>query len=319
MHRRTLLLGSIIGATFARMAHAADGKTFTIGYSQFWGTNPFLVTMANGAKKAIGEWKAKGVTINMILTNGGDTDTTRQVADLEDLDAQGVQGLILFPGDSIVLAEPVKNIYNKKNIPVVITDIGLQSGKWDTFIITDNVAGGKQAAELMAKNVAPGAKVIVFDHAPGNDNAQNRARGFESRATELGLTVVPRKLLKLSLEEGRRTMEDTLVSTPDIAGAFFMNQVVAQGAYAALEGAKRTDVKLVPFDIDAVSFQMVKDGKLLGIIIQDPFKMGYEGVNAMVTKLMGGTPVARIDLPTYVVTKENADQFAKDPQVTGGA
>ena len=318
MHRRTLLLGSALALGFGKLARAAN-TAYTIGYSQFWGTNPFLVTMANGAKKAIAEWKAKGVDINMILTNGGDTDTTKQVADLEDLDAQGVQGLILFPGDSIVLAEPVKNIYNKKNIPVVITDIGLQSGHWETFIITDNVAGGKQAAELMAKNMKPGAKVIVFDHAPGNDNAQNRARGFESRASELGLTVVPRKLLKLSLEEGRRTMEDTLVSTPDIAGVFFMNQVVAQGAYAALEAAKRTDVKLVPFDIDAVSWQMVKDGKLLGIIIQDPFKMGYEGMNAMVTKLQGGTPPARMDLPTHVVTKENADEFAKDPQVTGGA
>ena len=48
-------------------------------------------------------------------------------------------------------------------------------------------------------------------------------------------------------------------------------------------------------------------------------EMGYEGMNAMVTKLTGGTPAPRMDLPTYVVTKENADQFAKDPQVTGGA
>ena len=67
-----------------------------------------------------------------------------------------------------------------------------------------------------------------------------------------------------------------------------MNQLVAQGAYAALEGAKRTDVKLVPFDLDPVSYQMVKDGKILGIIVQDPYKIGYEGMNAMVTKLTGG-------------------------------
>ena len=146
-----------------------------------------------------------------------------------------------------------------------------------------------------------------FDHAPGNDNAQNRARGFESRSAELGLTVVPRKLLKLSLEEGRRTMEDTLVSTPDIAGVFFMNQVVAQGAYAALEGAKRTDVKLVPFDIDAVSFQMVKDGKLLGIIIQDPYKMGYEGVKAAVDHIRGKDVKPLIDTGVHLITLDNLD------------
>jgi len=316
MRIKQIVLGLMLAGALGAAPASAD-QAFTVGYSQFWGTNPFLVTMANGAKKAVAEWKAKGVDLNMILTNGGDTDTTKQVGDLEDLDAQGVKGLLLFPGDSIVLAEPVKNIYNKKNIPVVITDIGLQSGKWDTFIITNNFEGGQQAAELMAKNVKPGASVIVFDHAPGNDNAQNRARGFEEKAKELGLNVLPRKLLKLSLEDGRRTMEDTLAANPEVVGAFFMNQLVAQGAYAALEGAKRTDVKLVPFDLDPVSYQMVKDGKILGIVVQDPFKIGYEGMNAMATKLTGGQPQARMDLPTRILTKENAAEFANDPQVTG--
>lgn len=308
-------LGVALAAALAAGHAAAD--ELTVGYSQFWGTNPFLVTMANGAKKAIGEWQAKGTEIEMILTNGGDTDTTRQVADLEDLYAQGIQGLILFPGDSIVLAEPVKNIYNKENIPVVVTDIGLQSGAWDTFIITDNYAGGVSAAELMARHVPAGAKVITFDHAPGNDNAQMRQQGFEDKAKELGLAVQPEKFLKLSLEEGRKLMEDTLTAIPDIKGVFFFNQAVAQGAYAGLEATGRTDVQLVSFDLDPVSFQMVKDGKILGLVVQDPFKMGYEGMNAMVTKLQGGTPVARMDIPTRILTKDNADEFANDPQVTG--
>lgn len=307
----TLGLGLLAGA-------ASAAEQYTIGYSQFWGTNPFLVTMANGAKKAIAEWKDKGVEIDMILTNGGDTDTTKQVADLEDLYAQGIDGLVLFPGDSIVVAEPVKNIYNKDGIPVVITDIGLQSGSWDTFIITDNYAGGQSAADLMAKHVPAGAKVITFDHAPGNDNAQNRQRGFEDQAKKLGLDVQPEKFLKLSLEEGRRLMEDTLVAIPDIKGVFFFNQVVAQGAAAALAAANRTDVMLVSFDLDPVSYQMVKDGKILGLVVQDPFKMGYEGINAMVTKLQGGKPVERMDIPTRILTKENAAEFAQDPQITGG-
>lgn len=316
MTRRVAIAATLGVGLLAGAASAAE--KYTIGYSQFWGTNPFLVTMANGARKAIAEWKDKGVEIDMILTNGGDTDTTKQVADLEDLYAQGIDGLVLFPGDSIVVAEPVKNIYNKDGIPVVITDIGLQSGSWDTFIITDNYAGGQSAADLMAKHVPAGAKVITFDHAPGNDNAQNRQRGFEDQAKKLGLDVQPEKFLKLSLEEGRRLMEDTLVAIPDIKGVFFFNQVVAQGAAAALAAANRTDVMLVSFDLDPVSYQMVKDGKILGLVVQDPFKMGYEGINAMVTKLQGGKPVERMDIPTRILTKENAAEFAQDPQITGG-
>jgi ribose transport system substrate-binding protein len=184
-----------------------------------------------------------------------------------------------------------------------------------TFIITDNYEGGVSGAELMAEHVPAGAKVITFDHAPASNNAQNRQAGFEDRAKELGLNVQPEKFMKLSMEEGRRIMEDTLVAIPDIAGVFFFNANPAQGAYAALEAAGRTDVKLVSFDIDPVSYQMVKDGKLLGLIVQDPYKMGYEGVNAMMTYLTGGTPSERIDIPTKLCTEETADQFADDPQV----
>ena len=76
-------------------------------------------------------------------------------------------------------------------------------------------------------------------------------------------------------------------------------------------------MQLVSFDLDPVSYQMVKDGKILGLVVQDPFKMGYEGMNSMVTKLQGGTPVARMDIPTRMLTKDNAAEFADDPQVTG--
>ena len=86
MRFKGLVLGSVLAVGLGSVGALAS-QTFTVGYSQFWGTNPFLVTMANGAKKSLAEWKAKGVDVNMILTNGGDTDTTKQVGDLEDLDA----------------------------------------------------------------------------------------------------------------------------------------------------------------------------------------------------------------------------------------
>ncbi|HKJ62424.1 MAG TPA: substrate-binding domain-containing protein [Hyphomicrobiales bacterium] len=305
------------------MAFGAGGSTasaeeFKIGYSVFWGTNPFLITMIDGAEKAIGEWKEKGVEVELITTNGGDTDPTRQVADVEDLAASGVDGLILFPGDSTVLSEPVKNIYNKNGIPVVVTDIGLTSGETVSFIITDNVLGGRQAAELVAKNVPQGAKVIAFDNAPGAENGQNRIRGFEELAKELGLEVLPRKTLQLSLEAGRRTMEDTLVSIPDIAAVFSQTQVVIQGAAAALDNSPGADVKLVAFDLDPTSYELVKEGKVLGLVVQEPFAMGYEGMNAMLNHLTGGSaPDDRMELPTKVLTQKNAEDFAKDPQVVG--
>ncbi len=314
--RRLVMTALAVAAVITAPAYAKD---FKIGYSVFWGTNPFLVTMVNGAKKAAEEWKAKGVNVDMIVTNGGDNDKAKQVSDLEDLAAQGVDGVLIFPGDSVMVTEPIKTIYNAQNIPVVITDIGIRSGKYISLIITDNLKGGEQAADYMASLIPKGSKVITLDHAPTNDNGQTRRRGFETRSRELGLQVLPEQpVALLTLDAGRQAMEDLLVSQPDVKGAFAFNQLVLQGAYQALQQAgKAGQVKLVGFDLDPVSYQMVKDGKIDGLVVQDPYKMGYDGMNIMLTKLTGGNVKDFVGLGTRLLTKENAAEFANDPQVTG--
>src|SRR3712207_5035531 len=114
-------------------------------------------------------------------------------------------------------------------------------------------------------------------------------------------------------------MEDLLVSEPDVKGAFAFNQLVLQGAYQALEQAgKAGQIHLVGFDLDPVSYQMVKDGKIDGLVIQDPWRMGYDGMNILLTHLTGGGEVEEfVGLGTRLLTKENAAEFAEDPQVTG--
>ena len=142
--------------------------------------------------------EGQGVNIDLIVTNGGDNDKAKQVADLEDISAQKVNGVLIFPGDSVMVAEPIKTIFNAQNIPVVITDIGIRSGKYISLIITDNMKGGQSAGEYMAKLVPKGSKVITLDHAPTNDNGQTRRKGFETKAAELGLNVVHEQPVALS-------------------------------------------------------------------------------------------------------------------------
>ena len=300
-------------------AAPASAKDYKIGYSVFWGTNPFLVTMVNGAKKAAAEWKAKGVNVDLLVTNGGDTDKAKQVADLEDLYAQKIDGVLIFPGDSVMVTEPIKNVFNANNIPVVITDIGVRSGKYISLIITDNKKGGESAGEYMAKLLNKGDKVITLDHAPTNDNGQTRRKGFETKSAELGLQVMKEQPVQfLTLDSSRQAMEDLLVAEPDVKGAFAFNQLVLQGAYQALQQAgKAGQVKLVGFDLDPVSYQMVKDGKIDALVVQDPFKMGYDGLNTVITYLQGGKVEPFVGLGTKLLTKDNAADFANDPQVTG--
>ena len=171
----------------------------------------------------------------------------------------------------------------------------------------------------MATLLPKGSKVITLDHAPTNDNGQTRQKGFEDRAKELGLEVLPEAPVPLlTLDSGRQSMEDLLVSEPDVKGAFAFNQLVIQGAYSALEQASKAGtVKLIGFDLDPVSFKMVQDGKIDALVVQDPYRMGYDGMNTVITKLKGGEVQHDIGLGTKLLTKDNAAEFANDPQVTG--
>lgn len=297
-------------------AAPAGAKSFKIGYSQCLGKNPFLIAMTNGAEKAMEEWKAKGVEVELIVTDAGDTDMSKQVSDVEDIYAMGVDGLLIFPAaGSKLMSDPIKNLYNKNKIPVVVTDIGLSDAEWASFIITDNYLGGKMLGELVARNVPKGAKVVTFDCNPAAENCIARQKGFEEAAAAAGLTVLPEKTLPLTLEDGRRLTEDTLTAVPDIAAIFHISQLSAQGSVAALTAMGNESTKVVAFDIDAPSLQMVKDGKILALAVQDPYNIGYAGMNQMLTYLTGGQTTDNVDIPPLVASKENASTFDDNPQV----
>ncbi len=306
----------VVAALAAAPLTAQSKKVFKIGYSQCLGTNPFLIAMTNGAKKAIGEWEAKGFKITMVVTDAGDTDLSKQVSDVEDIFAMKVDGLLIFPASgSKLMSDPIRNIYNKNNIPVVVTDIGLTNAKWASFIITDNNLGGKMCAELVAANVPKGSKVVTFDVNPAAENVQARVKGFESRAKALGLKVLPEKTLPLTLEDGRRLTEDTLTAVPDIAAIFYTSQVAAQGGVSALTAMGNTTCKVVGFDIDAPSLQLIKDKKILGLAVQDPYNIGYAGMNQMMAALTGGKTKDSVNIPPLLASAKNASDFDDNPQV----
>ena len=89
----------------------------------------------------------------------------------------------------------------------------------------------------------------------------------------------------LTLDSGRQAMEDLLVLGPRREGRLRVQPACAAGrrARAWNRREKQGQVKLVGFDLDPVSYQMVKDGKIDGLVVQDPYRMGYEGMNTVLT------------------------------------
>jgi len=101
--------------------------------------------------------KRTGTKIKIIVTDCED-DPLRQVQDMEYLARREVDGLLLFPGNSRIVSDPLIKVYNKNGIPVVITDIGVEDGDFVSMIITDNTTGGEMAAEEMARQIPGGGR-----------------------------------------------------------------------------------------------------------------------------------------------------------------
>ena len=104
-------------------------------------------------------------------------------------------------------------------------------------------------------------------------------------------------------------MENLLVRFPELDGIFAPNESTTFGSLRALEGSGRlAKTKLVGFDASRPLVDALKAGKIQGLVVQNPFRMGELGVKAAVDALDGKPVEKRIDTGCVVATPENLDQ-----------
>src|SRR5262249_53187733 len=94
-------------------------------------------------------------------------------------------------------------------------------------------------------------------------------------------------------------------------GIFAVNESAATGMLNAMRSQKvNKKIRLVGFDSSEPLLQAVKEGDIDGLIVRDPYRMGYLGVWVLVQHLEGyDVSKGGKDLGTgeYLVTKDNVD------------
>ena len=116
---------------------------------------------------------------------------------------------------------------------------------------------------------------------PGVGSLEQRAKGFkEELATRYpGLKLVADKVADGMATTALNIMTDLITSNPDLRGVFASNLIMSQGAGQAIAENRIADkIKLVGFDSDDKLVKLLKDGNIAALIVQDPYRMGYDGV-----------------------------------------
>jgi ribose transport system substrate-binding protein len=287
----SILALSVFTQAQAKEAAGKDGLVF--GYAVQDLGNQYWVTVAEGVKAQAAELGIE------VLVMDARTDPARELANVEDMIQKKVDAILLSPWDSDSGSNGVL-LANKADIPVFVLDIGVNDGKIETFIVSDNLGGGRMAGEYLAQFVPPGGEVAHIQCQLGYVIPALRGEGFREVMKEKGIRIVATQPADSQRAKGMDVMQNILQAHPSISAVFCENDEMALGAIEAVAAAGKSDqIKVVGFDGTDDALAAIKEGRLAGTVAQQPYEMGKLGVKAAVDFLNGKT----LEETTYVPVK----------------
>ncbi len=218
------------------------------------------------------------------------------------------------PTQFAALGKPIDEAAKKAII--IGIDSAADSKAFTSFLTTDNVQGGRIAADGLAAAIAAKygkaeGDVALITSIAGVGSLDQRAKGFKEQlaAKYPGLKLVADKVADGMATTGLNIMTDLITANPNLRGVFASNLIMAQGAGQAIAENKVADkIKLVGFDSDDKLIKLLTDGSIAALVVQDPYRMGYDGIKTALAASKGEKVEANVDTGANLITKENMNE-----------
>ena len=256
---------------------------------------------------------AAGKEFNVdILWNGPaqETEYDRQVQIMDSMIARRVDGIALAVSERKALVPPLDRAAAAK-IPVTVFDSGIESENYLTFLATNNYEAGEMAARELARLIGGKGDVAVLAHAPGSGSTMDRERGFNDVVAKEfpNIRIVATQYSMSDRAKGRAAAENILSAQPNLTGIFASSEPSSTGVALALKARGRSGKTMfVAFDSSDSMVEDLKEGTISAMVVQDPFRMGFDSVKTLVEFWGGKTPPKRIDLHARVIRKDDLDK-----------
>ena len=266
----------------------------------------FWKTVHAGAAKAGQE---EGVEIIWVGPEN-EGDRKQQIDLVENYISRQVDAIVLAPTDENALVRPVENAMSR-GIPVIVIDSGLKTESYVSFVATDNREGGRLGARRLGEVLGGRGKVILLRYAEGSASTTNREEGFlEEMATKFPdiELISTNQYAGVTKETGIVASQNLLNRFQEVDGVFCANESSTFGMMRALETSGRSGrVKLVGFDTSDTLLGGMEKGIIAGLVSQDPFDIGYQGVKMAVATIRGEEVAKRIPTRLEMITPENVN------------
>jgi ABC-type sugar transport system substrate-binding protein len=304
MKLKLLLGGLALAAATAGPAMAQD--SVKLGFITKFPV-PFFATMENAAKA----YAEANPGVEIIYGQGTSaTDIEGQIAQIESMVTQGVQGIALTPVDPTVAPALDKAI--AQGVKIVLMDNNIPDWKGRTSLATtDNYAAGVIAGQYLKTVLKDGDTLGILEGVPGVPALDDRVNGMLEGLKGVEVKVVGRAGTNCTEELGINVAQDLLTANPDLKAIYAACGPPAAGAAQAIKnaGIASDAIVLVGFDFCCGEAEALTAGIEDATVAQFPTKMAELGVDALVKAIRGGEVPSLIDSGAALVTKDNMAQF----------
>lgn len=282
---------------------AEGGEALDVAFIQGVIGDNFYISMECGVRAA-----AEELGVNVSVQGPQKWDPALQQPIVSSVTATEPDAILIAPNDVSALQRPLEEAAQNSNIVLVDTTIEDPSIAISE-ISSDNVGGGAAAFDAIKELVPDGGQVLVIDNQPGISTSDARVQGFEEAiAEDPSFEYVGVQYAKNQPAEAANIVTSTLQRYPDLVAIFATNIFSAEGAATGIEQAGVSgEVQVIGFDAGPAQVDALQDGTLQAIIAQQPYDIGYQGVEQAVAAAKGEPTEAKIQTGFTIVTQENLE------------
>ena len=302
-----IALAVLIAVTTVSCGGDGGTRNETIAVVPMGTTHEYWKAIHAGAEKA-----ARELNVDIIWKGPlKEDDADEQIQIVETFNAMGVSALVLAPLDARALVRPVREAATQ-GIPTIIVDSALDSDIQVSFVSTDNHLGGVMGARHLGKLMNGKGKLILVRVHEGSASSTSREEGFittiKSEFPNMEI-LSDNQYAGITTETAYRTCENLLNRFDDVEAIFTPNESTTFGCLRALQDRGLAGkIVFVGFDSSVKLIEAMAKQEIMGLVVQNPFKMGYEGVVTAVKHIRGEPHETRIDTGVIVATPDTMDE-----------
>ena len=305
MKKLVVAAGIVAGIAFGVPAIAQTKPTISVIAKDT--TSPYWQAVLAGARKA-----GQDLGVNVIeLGAQSESDVSGQISILAKAVASNPAAIVIAPAKFAALGKPIDEA--AKKVKIIGIESAADTKAMTSLVATDNVNAGRVAADALAVAITKSSAdtegdVVMISSMPGVPSLDQRVKGFKEVVTAKykALDITAEKVADGKPATVLGIMNDLIANTGDLRGVFVSDPITAQAVSQAVVEKKTNDkINIVGVGSDEKLVKFLRDDVIAGLVVEDPFRMGYDGVKTALAASKGEKVSANVDTGVTLVTKAN--------------